>query len=253
MKSLYKILAAVSVILIGVPAASAQFTPEFTPAPTPCCLPVVMERFAQQLQDWNQLGRYHADDVQLEKQPPVADRVVFFGDSITDNWDLAKFFPGKHYVNRGIGGQTTPQMLARMYADVVRLRPAAVVVLAGTNDIARNTGPETQEMVQDNLRAISELAMANRIRVILCLLTPVSDYVKKQTDHRPPDDIVNLNHWIASYAPDIHAAVVDYYSVLVDDKGMLRDGFSNDGLHPNDKGYALMAPVVEAAIESTLK
>ncbi len=213
----------------------------------------MMERFAQQLQDWNQLGRYHADDMRLEKAPPVEGRVVFLGDSITDGWDLAKFFPGKPYVNRGISGQTTPQMLARMYADVIHLHPAAFILLGGTNDIARNTGPQTQEMVQDNIRAICELALANKIKVILCLLTPVSDYAKKETVNRPPADIISLNQWIESYAPDIHAQVADYYSALVDDKGMLREGYSDDGLHPNAKGYALLAPVAETAIEAALK
>ncbi len=144
-------------------------------------------------------------------------------------------------------------MLARMYADVVRLRPAAFIFLGGTNDIARNTGPQTQEMVQDNIRAICELALANKIKIILCPWTPVSDYARKQTDHRPPTDIINLNHWIESYAPDIHAQVADFYSALVDDKGMLREGYSDDGLHPNAKGYALLAPVAETAIEAALK
>ncbi len=233
--------------------ARAQLAPEFNPTPAPCCMPKIAAKLADQLQDWNQLGRYHADDVRLENAPAVEGRVVFLGDSITDNWQLAPFFPGKPYVNRGIGGQTTPQMLARMYADVIHLHPAAVILLAGTNDIAGNTGPETLEMVEDNIRAICELAASNRIKIILCLLTPVSDYARKQTDRRPPADIIRLNRWIESYAPDVHAQVADYYSALVDDKGMLREGYSNDGLHPNDKGYALLAPVAEAAIEAAVK
>jgi len=253
MNRLKHLLVALVLTLFFVPAAKAQLAPDFNPAPAPCCMPVMLEHFAQQLEDWNQLGRYHTDDLRLEKDPPEENRVVFLGDSITDGWDLAKFFPGKPYVNRGIGGQTTPQMLARVYPDVVHLHPAVLVLLAGINDIARNTGPETQEMVQDNLRAICELAIANKIKVVLCLLTPVSDYARKQTDHHPPADIQSLNQWIESYAPDIHAQVADYYSALVDDKGMLRDGYSNDGLHPNAKGYALMAPVAEAAIEAAMK
>jgi len=234
-------------------SARGQLAAEFTPSGSPCCMPLVATKLAQQLQDWNQLGRYHTDDVRVERAPAVEGRVVFLGDSITDGWDLAKYFPGKPYVNRGIGGQTTPQMLARTYADVIHLHPAAMVLLAGTNDIAGNTGPETLEMVEDNIRAICELALANKIKVILCLLTPVSDYTRKQTDHRPPADIIKLNHWIASYAPDIHAEVADYYAAIVDDKGMLREGYSDDGLHPNAKGYELLAPVAAAAIEATLK
>ncbi len=234
--------------------ANAQFVREFNPPNTPCCLPRVAIQLADELQDWNQLGRYHQDDLRLEKTPPDPGRVIFLGDSITDRWELAKYFPGKPYVNRGIGGQTTMQMVVRMHPDVIHLRPAAVILLAGTNDIAHNTGPETQEMVEDNIRAICELAESHNIKIILCLLTPISDYTKsKQSERRPPADIVSLNHWIESYAPDVHAQLADYYSALVDDKGMLREGCSDDGLHPNDAGYKLIAPVAEAAIEAALK
>jgi lysophospholipase L1-like esterase len=146
------------------------------------------------------------------------------------------------------------QMLVRMHPDVIHLHPAAFILLAGTNDIARNTGPETQEMVEDNIRAMCELAASHKIKIILCLLTPISDYTKsKQTERRPPTDIINLNHWIESFARDVHAQVADYYTTLVDDKGMLRDGFSDDGLHPNAKGFELLAPVAEAAIEQALR
>jgi lysophospholipase L1-like esterase len=232
----------------------AQLVPDFNPPQSPCCLPRAAALFADQLQDWNQLGRYHQDNLRLEKAPPAEGRVVFLGDSITDGWDLAKYFPGKPYVNRGISGQTTMQMVVRMHPDVIHLNPAAFILLAGTNDVAGNTGPETLEMVADNIRAICELAESHHIKIILCLLTPISDYTKaKQTVRRPPADIVNLNHWIESYAPDVHAQVADYYTALADDKGMLRDGYSNDGLHPNAKGYGLLAPVAEAAIEQALK
>lgn len=235
-------------------AARAQLVQDFHPSKAQCCLPSFASHLADQLQDWNQLGRYHDDDLRLEKTPDVKGRVVFLGDSITDGWDLAKYFPGKPYVNRGIGGQTTPQMLVRLYPDVIRLHPAAVLILAGTNDIAGNTGPETLEMVEDNFRAMGDLAASHGVKVVLCLLTPVSDYTKaKQTDRRPPADIVSLNHWLESYAPDLHAEIADYYTALVDEKGMLREGYSNDGLHPNEQGYELMAPVAAAAIERALK
>jgi lysophospholipase L1-like esterase len=232
----------------------AQFVQDFNPVESRCCLPRLVGQLADELQDWNQLGHYHQDNLRLERAPAVAGRVVFLGDSITAGWDLEKYFPGKPYVNRGIGGQTTMQMVVRMHPDVIHLQPAAFILLAGTNDIARNTGPETQEMVEDNIRAICEMAESHRIKIILCLLTPISDYTKvKQSERRPPADIVNLNHWIESYARDVHAAVADYYAALVDDKGMLREGFSDDGLHPNARGYELLAPVAEAAIEATLK
>jgi lysophospholipase L1-like esterase len=232
----------------------AQFVRDYNPPAAPCCLLGIASHLAEELQDWNQLGRYHQDDLRLESAPAVAGRVVFLGDSITDGWNLANYFPGKPYVNRGISGQTTMQMLVRMHPDVIKLRPDAFILLAGTNDIARNTGPETQEMVEDNIRAMCELATTHRIKIILCLLTPISDYTKtKQSERRPPADIVSLNHWIESFASDAHAQVADYFSALVDDKGMLREGYSEDGLHPNAKGYELLAPVAEAAIENALK
>jgi len=233
-----------------LPASTrAQLAPEFKPPKANCCLQFTAQSLADQLQDWNQIGRYHEDDVRLQAQPSDKGRVVFLGDSITDGWRLAQYFPGKPYVNRGISGQTTPQMLVRFYPDVLNLHPAAVIFLAGTNDIARNTGPETPEMIADNFRAMCELAQKHGIKVVLGLLLPVSDYtLHKQTDHRPPSDILKLNEWLRHYAAEIHAEVADYYSVLVDGKGMLKEGYSDDGLHPNDRGYTLMAPVAEAAI-----
>ena len=235
-------------------AARCQLVEDFQPPRANCCLQSAAQNLADQLQDWNQLGRYNADNETLTAQGPVAGRVVFLGDSITDGWRLPNYFPGKPYVNRGISGQTTPQMLARFYRDVVNLQPAAVIILAGTNDIARNTGPETAAMIQDNFRAMTELAQVHKIRVILCALTPVSDYARTpQTGRRPPSDILKLNAWLREYAAGVGAVYADYYTPLVDDKGFLRQGFSQDGLHPNPKGYELMAPVATAAIEKALQ
>lgn len=254
MNNVKKIIVGLCLSLCLSFSARAQLVPDFNPPTAPCCLPRVASQLADQLQDWNQLGRYHQDDLRLEAAPAMAGRVVFLGDSITDGWDLAKYFPGKPYVNRGIGGQTTVQMVVRMHPDVIHLNPAAFILLAGTNDIAGNTGPETLEMVEDNIRALCEMAQSHNIKIILCFLTPISDYTKaKQTVRRPPADIVNLNHWLESYARDVHAQVADYYTALVDNKGMLRDGYSKDGLHPNAQGYELLAPVAEAAIEQALK
>jgi lysophospholipase L1-like esterase len=239
---------------IFLPAlASAQLVDDFNPPRANCCLPATAQALANQLMDWNQFGRYHAENEKLKKEPADAGRVVFMGDSITDGWKLAQYFPGKPYVNRGIGGQTTPQMLTRMFEDVINLKPAAVVIFAGTNDIARNTGPSTIEMVEENFQAMSELALDHGIKVILCSITPVSDYTPgKKTDGRPPMDILKLNAWLKAYAGRIHAVYADYFAALADDKGLLKDGFSRDGLHPNDKGYELMAPVAAAAIQQTL-
>ena len=154
-------------------------------------------------------------------------RVVFLGDSITDGWDLNRDFPGKPYVNRGISGQTTPQMLVRMFPDVIDLHPAALILLAGTNDISGNTGPETLKMIEENIQAITELAEKHGIKVILCSVMPVSDYTKnKQTVHRPPTDILKLNAWLRSFADEAHAVFADYYSAMVDAQGMLKEGFS---------------------------
>ncbi|MBZ5561440.1 MAG: SGNH/GDSL hydrolase family protein [Acidobacteriia bacterium] len=240
--------------ILAPATARAQLVQEFQPPKADCCLQFSAQRLADELQDWNQLGRYYADDARLVAAGAVKGRVVFMGDSITDGWDLAKYFPGKPYVNRGISGQTTPQMLVRMYPDVIRLEPSAIIILAGTNDVARNTGPETLQMIEDNFRGMCELAARHNIKVVLCLLTPVSDYTKsKQTPHRPPADIIQLNGWLRSYAAEIHAQVADYYSALVDSRGMLKEGSSDDGLHPNARGYELMAPVAEVALEKALQ
>jgi lysophospholipase L1-like esterase len=235
-------------------AARAQLASELQLPKANCCLQGAAQQLADQLQDWNQLGRYHQDDERLKSQPAQAGRVVFMGDSITDGWNLANFFPGKPYVNRGIGGQTTPQMLVRMFPDVIDLHPAALIILAGTNDIGGNTGPETLTMIEENLQAMTELAQKHDIKVILCSVSPVSDYTQhKQTAKRPPADILKINAWIKQYAGEAHVGLADYYEALVDAQGMLKEGYSNDGLHPNAKGYALLAPVAQAAIDKALK
>jgi lysophospholipase L1-like esterase len=232
----------------------AQLVDDYNPPRANCCLIGAAQNLVNQLQDWNQLGRYHADNEKLKAQPADANRVVFLGDSITDGWKLANSFAGKPYVNRGISGQVTSQMLVRMYPDVIDLKPAAVVLLAGTNDIARNNGPSTLAMIEENIMAISELAKAHGIKVILCSVTPIADYGRaKMSEGRPPADILKVNTWMKSYAATAGAIYADYFSALADDKGMMKPGISADGLHPNDQGYALMAPVVQAAIDQGLK
>jgi lysophospholipase L1-like esterase len=226
---------------------------DYNPPRAACCLAATAQTLANQLLDWNQLGRYHTDNEKLKAQPAEPGRVVFMGDSITDGWRLAQYFPGKPYVNRGISGQTTPQMLTRMFEDVINLKPAALMIFAGTNDIARNTGPETIEMVEENFQAMTELAQLHGIKVVLCALTPVSDYgPRKMTDGRPPADILKLNAWLKDYAARTHSIYADYFAALTDEKGFLKDGFSRDGLHPNDKGYELLTPVAAAAIQQAL-
>lgn len=249
-------VAALSVVFlfIGPALLLAQIIQEFKPPKTDCCLPSRAQSLADQLLDWNQLGRYHEDNARLYAQSPDPRRVIFMGDSITDMWKLAQYFPGKPYVNRGISGQTTPQMLVRMYPDVIRLHPSVLVILAGTNDIARNTGPQTLEMIQDNLRSMTDMAKANNIRIVICSLLPVSDYTaRKQTVQRPPADIRLLNDWLKKFAEEIGAVYADYYSATVDSDGFLKAGFSMDGLHPNDQGYERMTPIIQAAIDQAQK
>jgi lysophospholipase L1-like esterase len=240
-------------LLLGL-VAQAQTVDEFNSPKTQCCLPGVIQRLANQLDDWNQLGQFYAANEELKKHPFDPKRVVFMGDSITIGWRLDESFPGKPYVNRGIGGQTTPQMLVRMFPDVIDLKPAAVIILAGTNDIARNTGPETPTMIEENLQAMTELAQAHGIKVVLCSITPIADYGKnKMSEGRPPADILKLNAWIKAYAARSHAIYADYFSVLVDSAGLLKPGISADGLHPNADGYKLMAPVAAAALSQALQ
>jgi lysophospholipase L1-like esterase len=270
---MYRCLLLISFIgLLMCAPARAQLVEDYNPPRSNCCLAGTAKTLSDQMQDWNQLSRYHAADEELKKQPADAKRVVFLGDSITDFWKLEKSFPGKPYVNRGIGGQTTPQMLVRMYPDVIDLKPAAIMILAGTNDIAQNTGPETATMVEENLMAMTELAQKHGIKVILCSVTPISDYTIMPPDwgnpppaagatnpkliqsvQRPPAQILQLNTWMKSYAASVGAIYADYFSAMVDGGGMFKEGFSNDGLHPNSQGYALMVPVAEVAIEKALK
>lgn len=239
---------------VALMPASAQIVDTFDPPKANCCLQFSAQALADQLQDWNQLGRYHADDQRLLASPPEPGRIVFMGDSITDGWKLQQQFPGKPYVNRGIGGQTTPQMLVRMFPDVIALKPAAMILLAGTNDIARNSGPATLQMITDNIQAMAELARAHGIKVILCSVMPVSDYMtRKQTAQRPPADILKINAWLKHYAETEKFTYVDYFTAMVDAQGMLTNGISGDGLHPNQKGYDIMAPLAEAGIRAALR
>jgi lysophospholipase L1-like esterase/mannose-6-phosphate isomerase-like protein (cupin superfamily) len=221
-----------------------------------------LDRAENRLSDWPALSRYRADNEKVIPPAKNETRVVFMGDSITDSWDNPTnggFFPGKSYINRGISGQTTSQMLIRFRRDVIALKPKVVVILAGTNDIAGNTGPTTLEAIEDNLTAMAELARANNIRLVFASLLPISDYEVRngepliQSKRRPPEKILALNSWMKTYAAAHRLTYLDYYSAMVDDKGFLKNELSNDGLHPNPAGYAVMNPLVEAAIVASLK
>jgi lysophospholipase L1-like esterase len=214
-----------------------------------------LDRAERTLKDWANLTRYRADNAQVAAPQPDEARVVFMGDSITDGWGrkYGKFFPGKPYINRGISGQTTPQMLIRFRPDVLAHRPKAVVILAGTNDIAGNTGPMTLEEIEGNLQSMAELARANGIRVVLASVMPVCDYIRPQTERRPPEKIKALNAWIKQYAEKNGLEYLDYYSAMLDDKQMFKQELTYDGLHPNDAGYDVMLPLAEKAIAAALK
>ena len=203
--------------------------------------------------DWANLKRYQAADQQAG--PPAAgeNRVVFYGDSITDAWieTVPEFFLGKPYLDRGISGQTTPQMLVRMRQDVVNLQPRVVVILAGTNDIAGNTGPSTPEMIEDNFKSMVEIARANGIQPVLASILPASDYPWKP-GLEPGPKIVALNVWLRSYAEKNGLVYLDYYSAMVNDKMGLPANLSKDGVHPNKDGYAIMGPLAEKAIVAPL-
>src|SRR5216684_4296131 len=238
--------------------AQAQPSAQPTPAPESSDLSKLqadLKNAQDKMKDWPNLGRYRDADAQV--QPPAAGekRVVFMGDSITDGWGrkYGKFFPDKPYVNRGISGQTTPQMLIRFRPDVIALKPKVVVILAGTNDLAGNTGPSTMEAIEDNLTSMAELAKANGIRVVLASLLPVCDYIKPQTARRPPEKIVELNAWMKDYSAKNGLVYLDYYSAMLDDKKMFRQELTYDGLHPNDAGYEIMGPLAEKAIAEALR
>lgn len=214
----------------------------------------------KRLQDWAQLDRYRQQNAELPPPKAGEQRVVFMGDSITDIWQQPQFgfFQGKPYVDRGISGQTTPQMLVRFRPDVVDLKPKAVVILAGTNDIAGNTGPMTNEEIEANLQSMGELADTHQIKVVVASILPTSNYhvqpgAAPQTTVRPMDRIKALNEWIKTYAAAHGYVYLDYFSAMVDDKGLFRAELSEDDLHPNAKGYAIMAPLAEAAIQKALK
>lgn len=210
-------------------------------APTPL--------LAQSAADWPNLAKYRDSNAVLPKT--AGNRVVFMGNSITEGWKKY-WFVGKPYVNRGIGGQTTPQMLIRFRQDVVALKPKVVVILAGTNDIAGNTGPSTVEMIEDNLAGMADIARANGIGVVLCSVLPVFDYPWRP-GLEPAPKIVALNAWMKHYADSTGNVYVDYHSAMRDERNGMRPELASDGVHPNEAGYKIMAPLVERGIAEALQ
>jgi lysophospholipase L1-like esterase len=204
--------------------------------------------------DWPNLARYRAENEKLGSPASGENRVVFMGNSITEGWQYTcpEFFTGRPNNDRGISGQTTPQMLVRFRPDVIDLKPKVVVILAGINDIAGNTGPSTLEMIEDNIASMSELAKAHGIKVVLSSVLPAYDFPWNPGVF-PAEKILTLNQWIKKYASDNGFTYLDYYSPMVDERKGLKKEYSEDGVHPNKAGYKVMEPLVEKAIEKALK
>jgi lysophospholipase L1-like esterase len=255
----------VVVLSVSVVAQSAQ-QPTQQPAPAPS-IPSTgfpgldqyrARRIAVFTDDFGQLARYREANAALKPPAPGENRVVFFGDSITDIWHLDEYFPGKPYVNRGIGGQTTPQMLVRFRQDVIDLHPKVVLILAGTNDIAGNTGPMRLEDIEADYASLAELARVNQIKVIYSSVLPIHNYTERSKDffaQRSPEKILALNRWLKDYCATKSNGCVylDYFDAMVDDKGLMKRDLADDGLHPNAAGFKIMAPMADAAIQKELK
>jgi len=235
------------------PSAAPQATKP-APQPDPAYVAWKHSHDEQLLNDFPNLARFKEDDMALGAPAAGENRVVFMGDSITDGWrfkGFKGFFADKPYINRGISGQTTPQMVLRMHQDVIALKPKVVVILAGTNDIAGNTGPMTLEQTEDNLAAMAEIAAANHIRVVLCSVLPAFDY-PWMPGLTPAPKILKINEWIKSYAAANGHVYVDYHAAMKDDRDGLPPTLSKDGVHPLPAGYAVMTPLVEAGIARAL-
>jgi lysophospholipase L1-like esterase len=249
-----RLIALMSTLLLAA-AASAQQSPTIPPTGFAGLDKYRASRLAVFTDDFGQLARYRDANATLKPPAPGENRVVFFGDSITDSWKLGDYFPGKPYLNRGIGGQTTPQMLIRFRQDVIELHPRVVVILAGTNDIAGNTGPMSLEDIEANYASLAELARAHQITVIFASVLPVNNYTPKSQElfaERSPQKILVLNHWLRDYCAANGLVYLDYFTAMVDEKGLLKGDLAEDGLHPNASGFKIMAPLAEEAIGKAL-
>jgi lysophospholipase L1-like esterase len=203
--------------------------------------------------DWANFGRFREENKQINMPAAGEKRVVFMGNSITEGWIRIDpgFFSGKPYINRGISGQTTPQMLVRFKPDVINLKPSVVVILAGINDIAGNTGPSTLEMIEDNLSSMAEIAQANKIAVVLSSVLPAYDF-PWHPGLQPAEKVVQLNAWIKNYAMTHKCIYLDYFTPMSDEKHALKKSYTEDGVHPTLAGYKIMEPLVEEAIQKAL-
>jgi acyl-CoA thioesterase I len=241
-----------SATLLSLAALAQQRAPSIPTTGFPGLDQYRASRIAIYTDDFGQLARYREADAALGPPAASENRVVFLGDSITDYWRLSHYFPGKPYINRGIDGQTTAEMLLRFRQDVIDLHPKAVVVLAGTNDIAGVTGPTRNEDIEANYASMAELAQAHGIRMVFASVLPVHNYTQDAKESfalRPRGRILALNEWLKDYSAKNRLVYLDYFSALVDDRGLLKRELADDGLHPNDAGYKIMAPMAEKAIQ----
>ena len=247
----------VAILLLSSASFAQQPAPSIPSTGFPGLDEYRASRIAIYTDDFGELKRYRDADAALAPPKANENRVVFVGDSITDYWKLADYFPGKPYVvfNRGIDGQTTSQMLVRFRQDVIDLHPGVLVVLAGTNDVAGVTGPTRNEDIEANYASMAELARLHHIRVVFASLLPVNNYTEDAKESfalRPRERILALNTWLQDYCAKNGLVYLDYFSALVDDKGMLKRGLSDEGLHPNASGYKIMAPLAEKAIAQAI-
>jgi lysophospholipase L1-like esterase len=246
-----------AVISLSISALAQQSAPSIPSTGFPGLDEYRASRIAIYTDDFGELKRYRDADAALAPPKAGENRVVFIGDSITDYWKLADYFPGKPYIvfNRGIDGQTTPQMLVRFRQDVIDLRPKVLVVLAGTNDVAGVTGPARDEDIEANYTSMADVARLHNIRVVLASLLPAYNYTAESKESftlRPRERILALNAWLKDYCATNNLVYLDYFSALVDEHGLLRRDLSDDGLHPNAAGYRIMAPLADKAIASAL-
>jgi lysophospholipase L1-like esterase len=240
-------------ILLSLPALAQQPASSIPSTGFPGLDEYRASRISIYTDDFGQLARYQEADAALA--PGGESRVVFLGDSITDYWKLPDYFPGKPYINRGIDGQTTPEMLVRFRQDVIALHPKVLVVLAGTNDIAGVTGRTSNEDIEANYASMAELAQAHSIRMVFASILPVHNYTHDAEESfalRPRNRILALNKWLKDYCAKKRFVYLDYFSALVDERGMLKRTLADDGLHPTDAGYKIMAPLAEKAIQKAL-
>jgi len=241
-------------LLLGkLSEAQNQQPPAPTEAKTPEQIAKEYAAWTKIRDDWPNFARYRTANEKLGPPKAGENRVVFMGNSITDGWIRLspEFFQGRPYIDRGISGQTSPQMLVRFRADVINLKPKVVLILSGINDIAGNTGPSTLEMIEDNIASMAELAKSNGIRVVLSSILPAYDFPWKPGVN-PAEKVVTVNTWIKAYAAKNNMVYLDYFSAFADERKGMPAKYSNDGVHPTKDGYKIMEPLAEKAIAQAL-